>query len=727
MERARSRFAVLLDYAFVEFQKPFRLGINAYCAEAGVDAFFFGMGNLDDADPEDRAKMAFFDMINRREFDGIIAMTMTFSNRGRLDVLRSRLKALGPIPLVSIGPSLMGEDSVCVDNAHGMRQIMRHLVEEHRYRRFAFVSGPYASEDSRLRLRVFNEELDAAGIRPDERMIFEGNFLPPSGEAAVRAFFENGGDRPEVIVCANDLMAIGAWNEVRKRGLNVPYDVAITGYDDMRLSNALSHQFTTIYQPFENLGYLAARRLHALARGEPLAPLTPIDSELRVRNSCGCVDLGQRRTLGEKAARSETARTMKALLDECIADGRIRHEEPALLRDWSNGIWRALEGSGSSYDLEELLHDSMGGLDADGRGMERKETLLKLYSLLLEESTQNAFLDHWSESSFSSYLRILVDQLHVAVLKTRSLQAHEDMLRRIADFSGVPGIVIVRFADFADASLGGSVLYGRESIEETEGGPWIPAPGSWFPRGAGSWVVNMISSGDDRYAYLLVDARATHYSVYEYLRIQFSTIGRDLFNLADIHRLNAELRNEISVRENAERKLREALSMVEQLSIEDELTGLRNRRGFFALAEQQIKFLNRQGCGYIVLYADLDGLKTINDKWGHRDGDLAIRSAGEILQRALRESDIVARLGGDEFTALVNHANPPNYSTIKERIEEGCARKSGELGRPWRLSMSIGHYHVTKGCELSLAEMLERADAELYREKQARKANRPTT
>ncbi|HNY22662.1 MAG TPA: GGDEF domain-containing protein, partial [Treponemataceae bacterium] len=239
-----------------------------------------------------------------------------------------------------------------------------------------------------------------------------------------------------------------------------------------------------------------------------------------------------------------------------------------------------------------------------------------------------------------------------------------------------------------------------------------------------SYVANFISMGEGRFGYFLFESDIPDPSVYDFLRIRFSSISKDILNFVKIHNLNADLLREVKIREEAELKLKDALSMVEQLSIEDELTGLRNRRGFFALAEQQIKYLKREECGYFVIYADLDGLKRINDEFGHNDGDLAISSAAQVLKEALRSSDIIARLGGDEFSALVCKAYPPNYETIKQRIASGCERKTAEMGKPWRLSMSVGHYWIQPGSEMSLKEMLALADEELYREKAAKKAGR---
>jgi diguanylate cyclase (GGDEF)-like protein len=185
--------------------------------------------------------------------------------------------------------------------------------------------------------------------------------------------------------------------------------------------------------------------------------------------------------------------------------------------------------------------------------------------------------------------------------------------------------------------------------------------------------------------------------------------------------MNARMQDEIRVREETERRLKEALAQVERMSIEDELTGLRNRRGFLTLAEQEILLLRRQRNPFMILFADVDGLKCINDTYGHKDGDDAIRGAAKALKAALRESDVVARIGGDEFTALIVDAKEENSKVIHERIDSRLAEVNRALCRPWRLSLSVGFYCVSEDCREDVNWMMSRADEELYRRKQEKK------
>ncbi|MBP6960359.1 MAG: diguanylate cyclase, partial [Thermotogae bacterium] len=91
---------------------------------------------------------------------------------------------------------------------------------------------------------------------------------------------------------------------------------------------------------------------------------------------------------------------------------------------------------------------------------------------------------------------------------------------------------------------------------------------------------------------------------------------------------------------------------MKRLSLKDDLTGLLNRRGFQILGDQLIKTAQRTRKQLFVAFSDLDGLKAINDEYGHDDGDRALVLMGQVLRKVLRDSDLVARWGGDEFVAM---------------------------------------------------------------------------
>jgi diguanylate cyclase (GGDEF)-like protein len=164
------------------------------------------------------------------------------------------------------------------------------------------------------------------------------------------------------------------------------------------------------------------------------------------------------------------------------------------------------------------------------------------------------------------------------------------------------------------------------------------------------------------------------------------------------------------------------LSSLKQLSLIDELTGALNRRGFTSLAKQHLKIAQRAGRELLLFFADVDGLKQINDRYGHQAGDQALRAITEILRNTFRSSDIIARLGGDEFTVLAINAPKETAETILARLQEHV-QKQNAGSQPYQLSLSVGVARYDPQADATdLDELLARADKDLYANKESKKS-----
>lgn len=164
------------------------------------------------------------------------------------------------------------------------------------------------------------------------------------------------------------------------------------------------------------------------------------------------------------------------------------------------------------------------------------------------------------------------------------------------------------------------------------------------------------------------------------------------------------------------------------LSLTDELTGLYNRRGFVTLAQQQLKLANRTKRGMLVLFADLDKMKWINDAFGHREGDLALIETAGILKDSFRDSDIIARISGDEFAVVAMEATPDHAALLESRLGQKVDEHNAKGKRDYNLSISVGiaYYDPEKPC--SIDELLNEADVLMYQNKWAKynsQAERP--
>ena len=159
-------------------------------------------------------------------------------------------------------------------------------------------------------------------------------------------------------------------------------------------------------------------------------------------------------------------------------------------------------------------------------------------------------------------------------------------------------------------------------------------------------------------------------------------------------------------------------------SYTDELTGLYNRRGFFALAHQHLKLAKRQKTEIYILYADLDNLKKINDTFGHQVGDLALVDIANIFRSTFRESDLIARIGGDEFVVFLIEIIKENIEIVMARLKKNLKNYNRKAGSGYSLSISTGMTWYDPEHPCSIDELLAQGDRLMYEQKR-KKHNAP--
>src|SRR5687767_9017254 len=172
------------------------------------------------------------------------------------------------------------------------------------------------------------------------------------------------------------------------------------------------------------------------------------------------------------------------------------------------------------------------------------------------------------------------------------------------------------------------------------------------------------------------------------------------------------------VRDITERKKIE--ETLRNTSLKDDLTGLFNRRGLLKQATPYFDFARRQHESLLLLFIDLDGMKKINDEFGHNEGDTALIKTAEILNKSFRSSDVIARLGGDEFTVLVTDLNANKDEAIK-RLNDNLKAYNASEKRGIKLAFSIGVAQLEPERMTCFEELLEQADQAMYQQKRMKR------
>ncbi|HWH28004.1 MAG TPA: sensor domain-containing diguanylate cyclase [Mycobacteriales bacterium] len=240
--------------------------------------------------------------------------------------------------------------------------------------------------------------------------------------------------------------------------------------------------------------------------------------------------------------------------------------------------------------------------------------------------------------------------------------------------------------------LRAAVTGGGSGIADTaDGGRSLVT--SYAPAGTSGWTALTAQDRDEFEGVLVAASRRVQYAVVALLLIAGAS-------LVVLHRK----------RESA----------LEDLALRDELTGLYNRRGWFAVAEHELERAGRQGTSRVLLFVDLDGLKRVNDALGHREGDRAIADAAAVLRAASRSSDVVGRLGGDEFVLLLGDDGEGEIGRRRLLDALRCHNERSDAAFELRLSVGAEVWFPEQACTLD--ELVRRADDEMYAEKSARPA-----
>jgi diguanylate cyclase (GGDEF)-like protein/PAS domain S-box-containing protein len=157
------------------------------------------------------------------------------------------------------------------------------------------------------------------------------------------------------------------------------------------------------------------------------------------------------------------------------------------------------------------------------------------------------------------------------------------------------------------------------------------------------------------------------------------------------------------------------------MSIVDDLTGLYNRRGFFTLAQRQLKLAERTREKLLLFFIDLDRMKWINDTLGHQEGDAALGTVTSILRRAFRESDIIGRVGGDEFAILVIDAKHTTRDVLIRRLQDSLDKSNRMKPRRYSLALSVGVAYYDPKSPSTLDDLMAAADRLMYADKRNKK------
>ena len=485
------------------------------------------------------------------------------------------------------------------------------------------MSGYLTHPDAQLRLKVFRDVMESRGLPSDGAGVFEGDFWFHKGKEAADYFLSQP-ERPEAIVCANDYMAIALATELKKRGIRVPDDIALSGFDGSIEGQEYLPHITSATRERYEIAHMCIQLIKDLNdEKDELHDLRIVPKPI-FTHSCGCHSL-------DYEQESENINNVHAYNRSLTYN--LYAAESSILKlnkvDNLKGLAEVFKTDSCNFGKFNAFF-LMPHIDSDGRLSSESD-----YTHPSGKFSPAIWIDNNNEYDRSP----LTFDFSSMVPQSKSNKPHS---------------IYIMSVHCADR------MFGYAAIEMSE---------------------------------------------------------KDIFNeFYNVWLLNIALTLETLMKNDRIKKL---IGSLETLSIKDVLTGMLNRRGFDDQSREAILSIDgkRTVCTMVI---DMDGLKRINDDFGHNEGDRAIKGAAEIITRCCDSGEIVGRAGGDEFYIFAPDYSEEKLERFNERLNVLCESYNGYSNKPYSVSLSCGAYLIETDSMGRLEDFLKVSDAKMYEPKNAK-------
>lgn len=608
------------------FQREICQNIAIRTEQLGYNlAVFSSFGGYGQNEQHAIGEMAIFDLPDYEHLAGMIVAMDTFNidetSKRVLEHIRKDVKC----PVVSLREPMSGVSNVLIDEKYSIEEITRHIIEHHGKKRIAFMTGPKGRRVAEERLEYFRKTMEEYHLPVDESQVFYGDFWKYKGEEACDWFLQNG-EYPEAILCGNDYMAMAVINALYARGIHVPDDIIVTGYDDLQESIIHSPTLTTVHVDFADMANQAVDLVDRHQEDNEIEDVF-VKTRITLRESCGCMEKG----------------------DNSIFSQRCKQHNAVAVND----------------NME--MQFSFMTIDFG-----------KIYEVDKLQSVVDYYI--WNLDNINNYFLCLRND--IGEVKEGSSKYSNEVNVRIA-------------------------MMDRKNQGE------INVP---FDRGT---LIPEQFTGEEPQCYYFLP-----------IHFQNTSFGYEAYNFLEAGnepkifvRWNIAVSNAI---ENAlnHTRMSDLIFELENMYVQDVLTGLYNRRGFEKYARMQFSQARAKDSTVCVIGIDMDGLKPINDIYGHHEGDSALRSVGYAIQEAKVPGQIGARIGGDEFEVIfpcVDEGDVKNWIRIFERSLDKYNQKSG---KPYEVHASWGYKVAVPTANDTIESFMKESDNIMYRNKIENKKKR---
>lgn len=637
-----TRIGLVVHNIHDDFSVELIKGVELFCEENSCQLFIIPVNakNSGVYGYEYRYQ-ANMELINHNNLDGIIVSAGTISAFINSDEYKRILDSKESLPIVNVTTDVKGYPFVISDSQKAFKKLVQHLITEHKCKKIMLVKANDISIDSIERETWFKDVLKANNIEFDSSKVIQGDFNKYTAARNLEEYINKNGFDVEAIVCLNDTMAVGVIDVLKRKGINIPKDVFVTGFDDRDESKYIHAPLSTVNPNIQLQSYNAAKILLKKIKGKKVSHKNIIEGVEKIRCSCGCLDIND------------------VKIESINSKGKkIKYNKKQL-----------------AYIMRKIPQSTISQLNS-------------IHYFLADTREVSTFKDFLNNLP-KHLLRASIDALSICVYD-------EPLIHKKTDDFIMPNKArrIFKYEKIYKNSL----IY-----EEVYFNPHEQLlPKNTFYKNYSKLVLIPLFEKEYQYGYFVASIESDNYMFYEILCEFFAKEITNALRIDDFYVKNKELQTTA-----------EHLSYLSQT---DELTQIMNRRGFVKNVSQ---IFNENKSGMII-YCDMDGLKKINDNFGHEGGDKAIIAQSKILLNSCSDTDIVARFAGDEFVVASLNMTQKGFENFKKSVEKQCEFFNSSSGFDYQISISMGASSFGPG-NYDLPIILAQADIELYKDKKSKK------
>jgi len=560
-------------------------------------------------------------------FAGFIIDETLFNIDNMPKIVYDYMSAKARCPVVYLKGESERFYDIMLDDREAIKGITKHFIEKHGFTDICHMTGRWDLQDARERYRGYEEAMLEAGLEVNSDMVFFGNYWKNQSKEAADFFTVDREKLPQAIVCANDFMATALIEELMSRGIRIPEDICISGFDNEDESGTCIVPVTTLEPSIDKFGRLAMQTLHRAITGENIPKTQRVNATPIFRQSCGC----------------------------------------------------------GHCDSKDNLDISFKRLTRHYYGVDMNVFMYNRYQVAFDVDTILNTADSYFEYNYADYAYICLcdDAFH----------SLERPVEKINEYTQDMVLKRIFYRDTSKNYESPDITFPRRNLLPEE---YLDTPKPML------YYVNPIHSQNKCYGYMV--------SVYPESEWPFHFTQSYVVSLGNAI-------DDFNVREKYL-----GMEEIKKMYLIDPLTGINNRRGY----EQELTLIldraKRRSLYISVASIDMDGLKYINDTFGHNHGDACLCAVARALKSAISPGEVVARYGGDEFAAiLTSETDPTRHEAFEPDLNKALEIENELMDVPYKLHVSVGIVTIPHGSTTSFNTYFQKADKIMYEKKAAYK------